>query len=265
MPDAQVQAAGFVLELTPDWLITRASENVRSFLGEYPQRIVGEPLANFTLAQPLHDLRNSLSRQRGASGIARCYRVRLIDEPRYFDLAFQLLDGTIVLEGLPSPEQGLGEALGSVSRLIDGLQAKDRQSTLEGAARRMRALTGFDRVILSLSGDTVESSRSKFPDLKVTGDLPALIEDAGCEPVPLFPRQAGDREIERSLLRSPNAAQLEELRAAGVSSVLTIPVVRDGQQIGSFRCENRTVREASFELHSAAELFAQVFAMQLPG
>ena len=31
---------------------------------------------------------------------------------------------------------------------------------------------------------------------------------------------------------------------------------------GEFRCENRTPREPSFELHAAAELFAQLFAMR---
>jgi len=265
MPDGQVQSAGFVLELTPDWLIVRASENVRGFLGEYHQRVVGEPLANFTLAQPLHDLRNRLARQRGASGIARCYRVRLIDEPRYFDIAFQLLDGTIVLEGLPSPEEGIGEALGSISRLIDGLHSGDPKSMLEGAARRMRALTGFDRVTLTLSGEKVESSRSKTADLNVTGDLPAIVADARSETVSLFPRQSDDREIEHALLRSPTAEQLGQLRDADVRSVLTLPIVREGETIGSFRCDNRTVRAPSFELHAAAELFAQVLAMQLPG
>ena len=265
MRDAQVQSAGFVLELTPDWLVLRASENVRSLLGEYPQRLIGEPLANFTLAQPLHDLRNSLSRLRSTSGIARCYRVRLIDEPRFFDIAFQLLDGTIVLEGLPSAEQGIGEALGSVSRLIEGLAAKDRRVMLEGAARRMRALTGFDRVSLSVSGEAVESSRSQFPDLAVSGDLPAIVADSASESVPLFPRQSDDREIEYALLRSPTAAQLGELRDAEVSSVLTVPIVRDKETIGAFRCDSRGARSPSFELHAAAELFAQIFAMQLPG
>ena len=264
MRDAQVQSAGFVLELTPDWLILRASENVHKFLGEYHSRVIGEPMSDFTLAQPLHDLRNSLSRLRSSSGIARCYRVRLIDEPRYFDLAFQLLDSTIVLEGLPSLENGIGESLGSISRLIGGLDSGNRDAMLEGAARRMRALTGFDRVTLTLSGGTIDSSRSKYPELSISGELPAIVADSACEPVALFPRQSDDRDIEHALLRSPSAGQLGELRDSDVRSVLTVPIVRDGETIGTFRCDNRTVRPPSFELHAAAELFAQVFAMQLP-
>ena len=53
-----------------DWLILRASENVHRFLGEYHSRLIGEPLSAFTMAQPLHDLRNALARQRSATGIA---------------------------------------------------------------------------------------------------------------------------------------------------------------------------------------------------
>lgn len=263
MPEAQVQPAGFVLELSPDWLILRASENVHKFLGQYHVRMVGEPISAFTLAQSLHDLRNSLSRQRSSSGIARSYRVRLVDEPRHFDIAFQLLDSTIVLEGVPSEDQGFGEALGSVSRLIEGLQARDRQSMLEGAARRMRALTGFDRVQLSLDAEAAESSRAKLAPLEIDDPLPAIVADSHCEPVALFPRDQDDREIEHALLRSPSAAQLEALRKAGARSVLTIPIFRDGQRIGQFRCDNQSLRPPSFELHAAAELFAQVFAIHL--
>jgi light-regulated signal transduction histidine kinase (bacteriophytochrome) len=263
MSDAQVQPSGFLLELSPDWLILRASENAHSFLGEYHQRLIGEPLSQFTLAQPLHDLRNSLSRQRSSNGIARAYRVRLIDEPRYFDIAFQSLDDTILLEGLESADDGFGDCFGSVSRLIEGLGGTDRKSNLDGAARRMRALTGYDRVALVLGDERVESSRSKLPPLSVSGALPAIVAQSSDDPVGLFPRKDGE-PIDKALLRSPTLQQLEELRAAGVTSTLCVPVVRDGEKLGCFQCDNRAARRPSLEIHAAAELFAQIFGMLLP-
>ena len=262
-PAACVQSAGFLLELSPDWLILRASENAHSFLSEYHQRLVGNPLADFTLAQPLHDLRNSLARQRGSSGIARAYRVRLIDEPRYFDIAFQPLGDTILLEGLQSPDDGLGDALGSVSRLIEGLSSAERGSMLDGAARRMRALTGYDRVTLVLGDERVESSRGQLPPLKTSGELPPIVAATSSESVRLFPRDE-QRPIEQALLRSPTSAQTEALRNAGIGSVLRVPVTRGGEKLGHFQCENRTARSPSFELHAASELFAQIFGMLLP-
>lgn len=266
MDEVQVQSAGFLLELSPDWLIQRASENVHRFLGEYPARLVGEPLSEFTLAQPLHDLRNSLARLRSASGIARAYRVRLIDEPRYFDIAFQLLDGRILLEGVPSPESGFGEALGSVSRLIDGLDGNGR-GLLESAARRMRAMSGFDRVSLALSNEEpVESSRSSLPPVTLShrpAELPAILLDSRTSPVGIFPKAEDPEAYRQALLRAPSPRQLQELRDQGIRSMLNVPVLDGEEEIGCFSCDNRTPVAATIELHAAAELFAQVLAMRL--
>jgi light-regulated signal transduction histidine kinase (bacteriophytochrome) len=44
---------------------------------------------------------------------------------------------------------------------------------------------------------------------------------------------------------------------------MRIPIVRDGSTIGEFRLAHTTPRRPSFELHAAAELFAQLFAMRL--
>ena len=262
-PEARVQPAGFLLELSPDWLILRASENTHGFLGHYHQRLAGEPLGELMLAQSLHDLRNSLSRQRSSNGIAHAYRVRLIDEPRYFDVAFQALEGSILLEGLPSSEGGFGEWLGAVSRLIDGLQDGSRKSFMNDAARRMRALTGFDHVTLSGGDDRVENSRGKHPAPSISDELPPIVADSSAAPVQLFPRN-GDG-IEHALLRSPTETQLNELQSAGIKSALRAPVTRDGEMLGHFQCFNRAALPPSFEQHAAAELFAQMFGMLLPG
>lgn len=268
--DVQIQSAGFLLELSADWLVLRASENIHEFLGEYHVTLIGEPLTEFAQAQPLHDLRNTISRQSGRSGIARAYRVRLTDSPRCFDLAFQLSGGKILLEGLPSAEENLGAALGSVSGLIDGLVGNDRAALLENAARRFRALTGFDCVRISMTGDggekMIESSRGNWArrtDCAVPLDPPPILGDAAAEPVCLFPRTPSDQAPENALLRSPTTQQLEHIRAQGIRSILTVPIMLDGPRAGQVECENRNPREPSFELHAAAELFAQMLALRL--
>jgi hypothetical protein len=43
---------------------------------------------------------------------------------------------------------------------------------------------------------------------------------------------------------------------------MRVPFSVDGLE-GEFRCDSRLPRAASFELHAAAELFAQLFAMRL--
>ena len=261
-----MQSCGFLLELSPDWLILRASENAHGFLGHYHQRLVGEPLASFTLAQALHDLRNSLSRQRSACGIARAYRLRLIDEPRYFDFAFQHVGDRILLEGLPSADGGFGSALGSVSRLIDGLDGPDRSGLLENAARRMRALTGFDHVTAIVDGRVAaESSRSGAASPLTAGelgDIPPILVDCASEDISTFPGSPGDYP-RHALLRAATSHLRDKLRHGGIRSGLRVPILATGEAMGEFVCTNRNASQPGFELHAAAELFAQCVAMRM--
>ena len=126
----------------------------------------------------------------------------------------------------------------------------------------MRALTGFDRAVLVLGDTRIESSRSRLAPLEVSDALPPIVGDSSGVPIGLFPRKT-DEPIEGALLRSPSLKQLEELKSAGISSTLRVPIVRGGSELGHFQCENRSVRPPSFEVHAAAELFAQIFGMLL--
>ena len=255
--DICVQPAGFLLELSLDWLVLRASENVDDFLGESHVTLVDEPLARFVMAQPLHDLRNLFARLSGTTGVARAYGVRLIDDPRHFDIAFQLSEGRVLLEGLPAAD-GLGEAFSTVGGLAAGLRGLSGERLLEGAARRMRALTGYDRAAIATPEYSAESSRGASEVVAVCSGLPAIVVDTSASPVPIFPRRPDDRAPQSALLRSPSAAQLEQLRAAGVASALRVPL--DG---GCFECDSRSPRDPSFEVHAAAELFAQMVGLRL--
>jgi len=256
-----VQQAGFLIELSADWIVLRASENVHKFLGEYHVTMVGEPLAKFTLAQPLHDLRNSLSRQRGASGIARAYRVRLTESPNYLDIAFQQLDGRYILEGVMSAES-FGSSMGTVSRLLDGIGSCDDAAV----ARRMRALCGFDRVLLASADGELKAdcSRSRFEPRATSSlaTLPAIVADVNAAPVPVHPRSPDAGACSAALMRAPTAHQVDELRQLGVRSMLNLPVTRDDAVTAIFSCDNQSAVQPCFETHAAAELFAQVYAMQ---
>ncbi len=267
--DVEVQAAGFLLELSPDWIVQRASENVHRFLGASHVTLINEPLGKFLRAQPLHDLRNLFARLSGTTGVARAYRVRLTDEQRRFDVAFQLSDGRVLLEGVPCNEEDLGETVGTVGGLMGGLASARGPALLEGGARRMRALTGYDSVLLcyrSGSGEEIcGSSRGTFkPPLTQhdLADLPAILADAQPPGVGLFPRKGSDNAPDRALLRWPSPARLQQLQAAGVAAALRVPFAY-GEQTGTFHCLSASPRQPSFEVHAAAELFAQMFAMQL--
>lgn len=257
--DVRIQAGSYLLELSLDWLVLRASENIHRLLDESHVAMVGEPLGKFIHSQALHDLRNLFSRLSGTTGIARAYRVRLTDDMNVYDLAFQLSDGRAILEIALSPGEGFGEAFGTVGGLVDGLADSRGQVLLDGGARRMRALTGYDRVTLVCEDGRAESSRGSFAEpCDFAQDCPAIVTGSALETVGIFPRRPAETSAHAALMRSPAPELLDQLRGQGIRSALRVPF-----ECGEFRCECRTQREASLEVHAAAELFAQLFALRL--
>ncbi len=263
-----IQPSGFLLELSLDWIVLRASENVHHLLGKSHVIVIDEPFGTFVRQQALHDLRNLFSRLSATTGIARAYRIRLTEEHEYFDIAFQLSDGRVLLEAVPSSDEAFGEAFGSVGGLIAGLPDSGGGTLLEGAARRMRALTGYDRVTLLVGRSKATSSRSGVPfrsgaNATLSDGLPALVANSAESSVPIFPRNDDDGASFAALLRAPSSLLKAELDERGFASTMRLPVVREGRAIGEFRLAHTTPRPPSFELHAAAELFAQMFAMRL--
>lgn len=260
--DVRIQADSYLLELSLDWIVLRASENIHHLLGESHVTLIDEPLGKFVHSQALHDLRNLFSKLSGTTGIGRAYAVRLTDDPDLVDIAFQLIDGRVVLEAVPS-EGCFGECFGSVGGLIAGLANSHGQALLDGAARRMRALTGYDRVTLICGGRRSESSRGTFSSASEPSDLPRIIVDARGDGVPIFPRQAAEEtSADDALLSAPDPNQRRRLEGQGIEALLRVPFTADGLEC-EFCCENRSPRRPSFELHAAAELFAQMFALRL--
>ena len=259
---ARIQSAGWLLEVSLDWIVLRASENIHHLLGESHVTLIDEPLGRFVHAQALHDLRNLFSRLSATTGVARAYAVRLTDDPDLVDVAFQQSEGRILLEAVPSAGS-FGEAFGSVGGLADGLSHDSGQALLNAAARRMRALTGYDRVTLVCGDDRSESSRGGFAAPSQIGQLlTCMIADTEAPLVNVFPRETEESSVEAALLCAPPADALEALRAAGIRSALHVPFSGE-RTSGRFQCESRTPHRPNLELHAAAELFAQLFAMRL--
>ena len=257
-----IQPAGYLLELSLDWIVLRASENIHRLLGQSHVTLIDEPLGKFVQSQALHDLRNLFSRLSGTTGIGRAYAVRLTDDNDRVDVAFQLVKGRVLLELVPSADN-FGECFGTVGGLVAGLSSARGQALLDGGARRMRALTGYDRVTLVCGEHRAESSRGAFSaPAELSTELPHIIADADAASVPVFPRDAEETSTAEALLSSCAAAGLDQLRREGVRASLRIPFAVDDVS-GEFRCDCRNAQEPSFEMHAAAELFAQLFAMRL--
>jgi light-regulated signal transduction histidine kinase (bacteriophytochrome) len=127
----------------------------------------------------------------------------------------------------------------------------------------MRALTGYDRVTLIWGEGRAESTRGAFAAAATDAeDVPVILADADAGGVPLFPREEEESSVRDALMRACDDGSRARLTKGGIRACLRVPFVADGTA-GEFRCDSRRARDPSFELHAAAELFAQLFAMRL--
>ena len=110
-----------------------------------------------------------------------------------------------------------------LASLIAGLADSVGQALLDGAARRMRALTGYDRVSLSCGERHAESSRGTFGGAVDPANLPILVSDTDGQAISLFPRQDGDTSAHAALLRAPQQPDRRELNNQGIRAMLRIP------------------------------------------
>ena len=157
----------------------RASENIHRLLGESHVTLIDEPFGNFVKSQALHDLRNLFSRLSGTTGIARAYPRAADRRSRPGRHRVPAGGGARDFRSRARPQEGFGEAFGRVGGLIASLGDNKGQALLDAGARRMRALTGYDRVTCSAAESSrAESSRgaSGGPG-GCPADLPMIVAD----------------------------------------------------------------------------------------
>jgi len=283
-----IQPIGFLLALTADWLVARASANIHAFIGRTADDLLGLPLQEVFNSKAVHDLRNRAAMLGGSDAVERLFDCVLIDGGEAFDIAIHVSAGEVVIEAEPASGEH-GDAGGTVRSMISRLdQAADFPAFFREGARQVRALLGFDRVMVYRfaadgSGEVVaEAARSgigKFMGLRYpASDIPAqardlyrrnllrLITDVDAVPVPILPqRDQNGRPLDLSLstLRSVSPIHIEYLKNMGVGASLSISIIVDGKLWGLFACHHYSARRPTFERRSVSELFAQMFSMRL--
>lgn len=285
----RVQPIGFLLSISADWIITRASENITEFLGRPLNEMLGASLRDVINAEALHAIRNLVSMLRGKDAVERAFGVHLQNEGALFDIAVHMVGATVIIECEPSEPQGDTNTLTLVRLMIGRLQQTENfiQFTQE-AARQVRSLIGLDRVIMYRfhadgSGEVVaESLRAgvdSFLGLRYpAGDIPVqaralyernwlrIIPDVLAAPVRIRPQidSEGDPlDLSMSVLRAVSPIHVEYLRNMGVAASMSISILRNGKLWGLFACHHMTPARLGFERRTAAELFAQMFSLLL--
>ncbi|TKD53353.1 GAF domain-containing protein [Sphingomonas baiyangensis] len=285
-----IQPFGFLLALSPDWIVRRASENVGDMLGVIAEAMLGTHVSDYFSEEAIHTLRNRLTLLRGADAVERVFGLPIDTAgQRAFDFAMHMVGDTVVLEAEASALEPTSDTASTIRAMIARLDmAGDLPAFYREGARQVRALTGFDRVMVyrfdqdgsgTVVGEAVRGGIGSFFDLRYpASDIPQqarelyirtpfrIIADVDDEPVAIVP-QRDERgqplDLSLSVLRSVSPIHIEYLKNMGVSASLSISIIVEGRLWGLFACHHYAPRRPSFERRSIAELFGQMFAFKL--
>ncbi len=286
-----VQQFGFLLTLLSDFTIVIASDNVADHLGAAHASVLQRPLSEVFSQSAVEKIRARVDYLSGPDAVERMFGVELQPGGKPFDIAIHFSGAYLVVEAEPSvdePDVNSGEMV----RLMLGRVRKTRGLTelAQEAARQMKILNGFDRVMVYRfhpdgSGEVVAevASGGLEPFLGLhypASDIPKqarilyqrnwlrIIADINAKPAQLTAtasHSAGLLDLSMSVLRSVSPIHIEYLQNMGVGASMSVSILRDGKLWGLFACHHYSARHVSFERRTAAELFGQMFSWILEG
>ena len=283
-----VQPFGFLISLTADWLVSRVSANSAQFIGLTPDDMLGKPIAALLDGEAIHALRNRITLLRGPDSVERLFSIPLIAGGPPFDVAVHFSGQLVVVEAEPASHDEM-EASSTVRSMVARLaQAEGMTAFLRDGARQVRALTGFDRVMVyrfADGGDGEVVAEALKPGIDSffglhypASDIPAqaralylrnifrIIADVKAPPVPVVPAldpTGAALDMSLCLTRAVSPIHIEYLGNMGVGASLSISIIVEGKLWGLFACHHYAPRLPTFAQRSAAELFGQIFSMML--
>ncbi|WP_411194482.1 HWE histidine kinase domain-containing protein [Rhodopseudomonas sp. BAL398] len=285
-----MQSFGFLLAIPMDsWVIERCSRNVEDFLAVPAATLIGKPLDTIFALEAVHTIRSHLQSAMIGEAPARVFNIALTAAEARYDLAIHAVANRLVIECERSrPEQAVNAAV-LVTSMLGRLEATESMHAFfRVAARSVRALTGFDRVMVyrfdhDESGEVIAEAATQglepFLGLHYpASDIPQqarrlyernvlrIIPDVGAAPSPIEPtldRAGQPLDLSMSVLRSVSPIHLEYLANMGVAASMSISILRDGKLWGLFACHHYSPHHIGFDLRTTVELFARIFSFQL--
>ncbi|OWU76138.1 chemotaxis protein CheY [Marinibacterium profundimaris] len=286
-----VQPFGILLAVSPDWIVGHASANAGTLMPADADALIGQPLSALLPAQTIHDLRARLQMLTHEDAIARLFGIDLMRDGRLYDVSIHRSARNYVFEFEASVNGG-GQRVQD-SELVRSLMGRiQRQTTVERmareAARGLKALTGFDRVMVyrfneddtgTVMAEALEPGQAPFLGLRYpASDIPKqaralykrnllrLIADVNAETVPILPTHSPDGhalDLSLSATRAVSPIHLEYLRNMEVGASMSVSILSKGKLWGLLACHHREPHYVDYETRSAAELFAQLFSYEL--
>src|SRR5262249_9481190 len=142
-----IQPFGFLLAVSPDWMVRHASENAAEYLGAPVE--VGAPAQRLLGEAATRSIRRHIQRLRDSDSVERMFVVPTGASEARMDFSLHHSGSSLVIEGEPTMEEDEFDAASVVRATIGRLQKhRDVMTMSAEAARQVRALTGFDRVMV---------------------------------------------------------------------------------------------------------------------
>lgn len=123
-----IQDFGFLIALTNDWIVARASANLEQFIGVAADQAIGRGVGSVLGKDGLHEIRNRLAMLHPATGSERLYDLNLLGDGRLFDVAVHYAGDLLLIEGEPSGCDTQMNAASLVRSMVGRLSA---QTTIE--------------------------------------------------------------------------------------------------------------------------------------
>lgn len=285
-----IQPHGFLLCLSPTLDVLQASDNLAALAGIDAEAALGQPLvavvgsaAADLLAPFLHD--GNMTTRPSYLGSAT------LPNGAYFDVLGHGYDGLLLLEfeqttrRAPADFRQLFPLVGEFMQELPGAATVESMSAL--AARQIRALTGFGRVMVYQfdrdgHGHVMAECRADdypsylgqhFP----ASDIPRqardlyrvnrirLIGDANYTPSRLLPQinpiTGAPNDLTFAALRSVSPIHLQYMRNMDTLASMSVSVMVKGELWGLISCHNASARPLEFDKRSACEQLGQILSL----
>jgi light-regulated signal transduction histidine kinase (bacteriophytochrome) len=285
----RIQSFGFLLAMSRDWTITRVSANVEEMLGVKVRDALGAHLDDLVDRESLHEIRNRLVGLSIAGGVERMYGIKLVEGRAPFDLAIHYAGDQCVLEGEPAGLDSRMDAASLVRKMVARLNTLPSLDAFHrDAARQVRALTGFDRIMIyrfaesgvgEVIAEIASSGMESFLGLHYpASDIPEqaralylrnsfrIIADVRAETVALVSNDekfAAPIDLSLAVTRAVSPVHIEYLSNMDVGASASISVIVEGKLWGLIACHHRSAKLPTFVTRTAAELFGQMYSMNL--
>ena len=284
-----VQPYGCLIAVGEDWSVGHVSANIGEMLGLDVEATIGARFPELFPREVVHYLRGRIQMLGQDTGAARIYGLDLFEDGRLFDLSVHMSGPGYLFEFEPKSTRAMHDEMSLVQPLLARVRRRrEIPAMAREAARAMRAMTGFDRVMIyqfqpddsgRVIAEAAAPGMTPFLDLRFpASDIPRqaralylrnpirLIKDVDAEPQPILPPQTPEGaplDLSLSVTRAVSPIHLEYLRNMGVAASMSVSILREGKLWGLIACHNNTPHYIDYEKRSAVELFTQLFAYEI--